>query len=183
VRRPCVAGHVAQPTSQDVDLGFGHRCGHGLVSGLAVGGCYPPSWSGRTSWQQRPSATRAPSASPPGLSGKVAWPPPRCSPAGRAIPRDWLGLATAALATLAAGLILWFCWRFVGAGLGDVRLAVLGGLGLGHVTHTGLVIGVATFTLITLTKAAVTLARGGTRHGSFPFGPALATGFLLAAAL
>jgi leader peptidase (prepilin peptidase) / N-methyltransferase len=96
---------------------------------------------------------------------------------GSAITRDRHGLAMAALATLAAGLILGFCWRFASAGLGDVRLAVLGGLGLGHVTRTGPLIGVATFTLITLitlTKAAVTLARGGTRHGSFPFGPALA---------
>jgi leader peptidase (prepilin peptidase) / N-methyltransferase len=101
---------------------------------------------------------------------------------GSAITGDWRGLAAAALATLAAGLILGFCWRVTGAGLGDVRLAVLGGLGLGHVTHLGLVIGVATFALSTLTTAAVTLAHGATRHSTIPYGPALVAGFLLAAA-
>jgi leader peptidase (prepilin peptidase)/N-methyltransferase len=69
-----------------------------------------------------------------------------------------------------------------GAGLGDVRLAVLGGLGLGHGTHLGLVIGVATFALITLTTADVTLAQGATRHNTFAYAPGLAAGFLLAAA-
>jgi leader peptidase (prepilin peptidase) / N-methyltransferase len=70
-----------------------------------------------------------------------------------------------------------------GAGLVDDRLAVLGGLGLGHVDRTGLVIEVATFTNVTLATAAVSLARGGTRDGTLPYSPALATGFLLAAAL
>jgi leader peptidase (prepilin peptidase)/N-methyltransferase len=102
---------------------------------------------------------------------------------GSAIARDWRGLATAALAAIASGLIVGFCWRFAGAGLGDVRLAVLGGLGLGHVDRMSLVVGVVAFTLITLTAAAVCLARGGSRHDAIPYGPALATGFLLAAAV
>ena len=39
------------------------------------------------------------------------------------------------------------------------------------------------FTLITLTTATVCLARGGSRHDAIPYGPALATGCLLAAAV
>jgi leader peptidase (prepilin peptidase)/N-methyltransferase len=60
---------------------------------------------------------------------------------------------------------------------------VLGGLGLGHVDRMSLVVGVVAFTVITLTAAAVCLARGGSRHDTIPYGPALATGFLLAAAV
>ena len=39
----------------------------------------------------------------------------------------------------------------------------------------------AAFILITVTQATVTLARGGTRHSTFPYGPAIATAFLFAA--
>jgi leader peptidase (prepilin peptidase) / N-methyltransferase len=75
------------------------------------------------------------------------------------------------------------CWRFAGAGFGDVRLATLGGLGLGHATHRGLLMALAAFTLITVTQAVVTLMRGGDRRSTIPYGPALAVGFLLSAAL
>ena len=76
------------------------------------------------------------------------------------------------------------CWRFAGAGFGDVRLAVLSGLrGLGivHPTHLGLVVAVAALILITVTQATVTLARGGNRHTTFPYGPAIAAALVVAA--
>ena len=73
------------------------------------------------------------------------------------------------------------CWRFASAGFGDVRLAVLGGLGLVNPTHRGLVFAVAAFIIITLSQATVVLARGGNRRTHFPFGPAIAIAFAVAA--
>ena len=102
---------------------------------------------------------------------------------GLAIHGDWPGLALSGVAALASGLVMLLCWRFAGAGFGDVRLATLGGLGLGHATHRGLLLALAAFTLITVTQAVVTLMRGGDRRSTIPYGPALAVGFLLAAAL
>jgi leader peptidase (prepilin peptidase)/N-methyltransferase len=96
---------------------------------------------------------------------------------------DWSGLVISAVAAVASGLTLLLCWRFAGAGFGDVRLATLGGLGLGHATHRGLLVALAAFALITVTQAAITLMRGGNHRSSFPYGPALAIGFLLAASL
>jgi leader peptidase (prepilin peptidase)/N-methyltransferase len=96
---------------------------------------------------------------------------------------DWPGLVLSGAAALASGLTMLMCWRFVGAGFGDVRLATLGGLGLGHATHRGLLIALSTFTLITMTQAVITLMRGGDRRSTFPYGPALAVGFLLAIGL
>jgi leader peptidase (prepilin peptidase)/N-methyltransferase len=93
----------------------------------------------------------------------------------------WIGSALAV--SLAAGLIFGLFWRFLGAGFGDVRIAILGGLGLAHPTRVGCVVGFAAFVLITLTQAVVTLASGGTRHSLFPYGPAIAAAFLLAAAV
>ena len=100
-----------------------------------------------------------------------------------AVRGDWSGLALSGVAAVASGLVMLLCWRFAGAGFGDVRLATLGGLGLGHATHRGLVMALAAFTLITVTQAVVTLMRGGDRRSTIPYGPALAVGFLLAAAL
>lgn len=85
-------------------------------------------------------------------------------------------------ASACAGLIMLACWRFLGAGFGDVRLAGLGGLGLGHATVSGLILGVALFALLIFAQTV----RAGTRHerhAHIPYGPALAIGFLLAAAL
>jgi leader peptidase (prepilin peptidase) / N-methyltransferase len=48
-------------------------------------------------------------------------------------------------------------------------------------TQLGLVVAVAAFILITVTQATVTLARGGNRHTTFPYGPAIAASFVLAA--
>lgn len=103
--------------------------------------------------------------------------------AGYSVHRDWGGLALSGVAAVASGLVILLCWRFAGAGFGDVRLAAFGGLGLGHVTQRGLVVGFIAFIVLTLVQAGVTLARGGDRDTTFPYGPALATGFLLAATL
>jgi leader peptidase (prepilin peptidase)/N-methyltransferase len=102
---------------------------------------------------------------------------------GLAVQGDWSGLVISAVAAVASGLTLLLCWRFAGAGFGDVRLATLGGLGLGHATHRGLLVALAAFALITATQAVITLMRGGNRRSTFPYGPALAIGFLLAASL
>lgn len=95
---------------------------------------------------------------------------------------DYLSVLLTGVACLSVGAIMVLCWRFAGLGFGDVRLGVLGGFGLGHATHHGIVIAIATFTVVTLTQALVVLARGGSRDSKFPYGPALTLGFLLAAA-
>lgn len=100
---------------------------------------------------------------------------------GLSLSNDWRGLVTSGVAAAAAGLIMLLCWRFAELGFGDVRLATLGGLGLGHASERGLVIALAGFVLITLVQATVVLARGGDSRTRLPYGPALATGFLLAA--
>jgi leader peptidase (prepilin peptidase)/N-methyltransferase len=102
---------------------------------------------------------------------------------GLAVEGDWPGLAISGVAAAVSGLTLLLCWRFAGAGFGDVRLATLGGLGLGHATHRGLLVALATFALITVIQAMITLMRGGNRRSTIPYGPALAIGFLLAASL
>src|SRR3954454_16452387 len=102
---------------------------------------------------------------------------------GLAVQGDWTGLLISGVAAVASGLTLLLCWRFAGAGFGDVRLATLGGLGLGHATHHGLLVALAGFALIIGVQAAITVARGGDRRRNIPYGPALAIGFLLAATL
>jgi leader peptidase (prepilin peptidase)/N-methyltransferase len=102
---------------------------------------------------------------------------------GLALHGDWRGLLISAIAATASGLTLLLCWRFAGAGFGDVRLATLGGLGLGHATHHGLLVALAGFALIIGVQAAITVARGEDRRSNIPYGPALAIGFLLAATL
>ena len=96
---------------------------------------------------------------------------------------DWRGLLLAGFASAAAGLILAACWRFAGAGFGDVRLAALGGLGLGHTSPRALLWAFVAFTLIVAAQAIWTLARGGNRQTMFAYGPALAIGFGLAGTL
>ena len=103
--------------------------------------------------------------------------------AAAAVTAHWEWVWSAVAVSLAAGLSFMICWRFFGAGFGDVRVAVLGGLGVAHPTRVGLLIGFGVFVLITLSQAAVTLARGGTRHSLFPYGPAIAAAFLIAGAV
>ena len=93
----------------------------------------------------------------------------------------WRWAVLAAISAAAAGVILLICWRFAGAGFGDVRLAVLGGLGLVDPTHRGLALAVAAFIVLTLSQATVVLARGGSRRSQFPYGPAIAIAFAIAA--
>ncbi|GAA4745863.1 hypothetical protein GCM10023328_30060 [Modestobacter marinus] len=102
---------------------------------------------------------------------------------GLAMRGDWGGLLLSGVSTVAAGFTMLLCWRFAGAGYGDVRLATLGGLGLGHATSGGLLLGLAVFAGVSCAQGGIALARGGTRQTTIPFGPALAAGFLLAATL
>lgn len=95
--------------------------------------------------------------------------------------QDWTGLILTYAAALAAGMILGFCWRFAGLGFGDVRLAIVGGLGLGHTTYRGLAIALAVFAVVTMTQAARTRLRTYDRTAHLPYGPALAVFFLVAA--
>jgi leader peptidase (prepilin peptidase)/N-methyltransferase len=101
---------------------------------------------------------------------------------GLTVHYDWRGLILSGAAVAASGLTMLLCWRFAGAGFGDVRLATLGGLGLGHTTYCGALVGLVFFCGITLIQAGTALARGGNRDTPIPFGPALATAALIAAA-
>ena len=71
---------------------------------------------------------------------------------GLAVRSDWLGLVISGVAALVSGLTLLLCWRFVGAGFGDVRLATLGGhLSFGFATmvnHNALRQGVSEWTTV-----------------------------------
>lgn len=94
---------------------------------------------------------------------------------------QWRWAVWAAVSAIVAGAILAVCWRFAGAGFGDVRLAVLGGLGLVHPTRLGLASAVGVFILITVTQAVVTIVRGGNRRSMIPYGPAMGLAFVIAA--
>lgn len=95
----------------------------------------------------------------------------------------WRWATAAGLAAVATAVVFGFCWRFLGAGFGDVRIAVLGGVGLANPTHAGVAAAIAAFIVITLGQAVTTLARGGNRKTLFPYGPAIAVAFLVAAIL
>jgi len=96
--------------------------------------------------------------------------------------RDWRGWASSVIASIAAASILALCWRFAGAGFGDVRIAAFGGLGLGHTTQRGLLLALSGFTILLTAQALWTLARTKDRTATVALGPALAIGFLIAAA-
>ena len=93
----------------------------------------------------------------------------------------WQWAASAGLSAVAAGLVLAVCWRFIGMGFGDVRLAALGGLGIVDPTRVAVAAGALAFVLITLVQAGITLARGGDRHTMLPYGPAIAIAFMVVA--
>lgn len=93
----------------------------------------------------------------------------------------WRWAAFAAISGTVAAAIFAFCWRFLGAGFGDVRLAVLGGIGLTEPTRIGIIAAFAAFIVITLGQAVVVLARGGNRYTRFAYGPAIAASFVVAA--
>lgn len=95
----------------------------------------------------------------------------------------WRWALLAAVSAAAAGVIFAFCWQFLGAGFGDVRIAVLGGLGLVNPTHVGVGAGIGLFIVLTLGQAATVLARGGNRRTLFPYAPAIAAAFVIVAVL
>jgi leader peptidase (prepilin peptidase)/N-methyltransferase len=92
----------------------------------------------------------------------------------------WHWALLAAVGAISSGLVLAFCWRYLGAGYGDVRIAIVGGLGLVHSTYVGIAAGIGTFALVTLIQAVAVLARGGDRRTLFPYGPAIAAAFVVA---
>lgn len=95
---------------------------------------------------------------------------------------NWHALLVAFIAASLSALVLACCWRFAGLGFGDVRLGLLGGLALGHVTEAGLFAAFAAFTLIALGQVVFTLTHGGSRHSHIAVGPALAAALLVGAA-
>ena len=92
----------------------------------------------------------------------------------------WHWALLAAVGAISAGLVFAFCRRFLGAGYGDVRIAIVGGLGLFHSAYVGIAAGIGTFALITLIQAVAVVARGGNRSTLFPYGPAIAAAFVIA---
>jgi leader peptidase (prepilin peptidase) / N-methyltransferase len=98
------------------------------------------------------------------------------------VTQDWRGLLVTLFGSAAAGAILALCWRFAGAGFGDVRLATVGGIGLGHTTDRNLVLALLTFMALTMTQAICTYIRARDRKAHFAYGPGLVVGFLVAAA-
>lgn len=88
-----------------------------------------------------------------------------------------------AAAGLASFLIFGLCWRLAGLGFGDVRLAVLGSLGLGHARALGIASGCAVMGLVLLSQSLWTLDRTHDRTRAFPYGPAIAAGYLVAGLL
>ena len=94
---------------------------------------------------------------------------------------DWRALAVATVSAASSAAIFLICWRFLGAGFGDVRLAALGGLGLGHATFASLAAGVGFFAVVLTVQAIWTMTVTHDRHATFGYGPALAVGFLVAA--
>jgi leader peptidase (prepilin peptidase)/N-methyltransferase len=98
------------------------------------------------------------------------------------VTQDWRGLLVTLIASAAAGAILALCWKFAGAGFGDVRLATVGGIGLGHTTHRNLALALLALMALTMIQAIWTYIRTRDRKAHFAYGPGLVVGFLIAAA-
>jgi leader peptidase (prepilin peptidase)/N-methyltransferase len=96
---------------------------------------------------------------------------------------QWRPVAVAIVACVALFGVALVGWRFAGLGRGDVRLAALGGLGLGWSSARGLALGLAVFCVACVVQEIVTLARGGDRHTMMALGPPLCCGFLVGAAM
>jgi leader peptidase (prepilin peptidase) / N-methyltransferase len=95
---------------------------------------------------------------------------------------DVRALALTIVAVGAGGLVLAFCWRFLGIGFGDVRLAALGGLGLGHTTPIPLALGVLALAAALSATVVWTVLRSGERVAQVSYGPAIALSAIVAAA-
>ena len=102
---------------------------------------------------------------------------------GFATRHDWIGLALTAIAALASAAIMLVCWRLLGVGLGDVRLALLGGLGLGGADQTGLLVGLTVCAVTVGCRVVTQRTISGSWQGHIPLGPALAAGFISAVVL
>jgi leader peptidase (prepilin peptidase) / N-methyltransferase len=87
-----------------------------------------------------------------------------------------------ALVALVAAVACYAALMAARVGRGDTRLGFLGALGLGAVGPRGAISGAGTLCLVLLVQVIVTVVRGGDRHSRIAFGPALATGFIVAAA-
>ena len=87
-----------------------------------------------------------------------------------------------ALVALVAAVACYAALMAARVGRGDTRLGFLGALGLGAVGPRGAIIGAVALCLALLAQVIVTLVRGGDRHSRIAFGPALAAGFIVAAA-
>ncbi len=192
---PLLAGRGLRQISRG-DAWSGSTRSVAVVAGLIVGAGGMLAARQAGSWWYLPgllvwALTLAAAATCDGLTQRIPTPLVRQGSAVTALlvlvaaslAGDWRGLLLAGLSSAAAGLILAACWKFAGAGFGDVRLAALGGLGLGHTSPRALLWALVVFTLIIAAQAIWTLARGGNRHTMFAYGPALAIGFGLAATL
>lgn len=96
---------------------------------------------------------------------------------------DWHRGVKTLITVAVSGILVGACWRFAGAGFGDVRLAALGGLGLGASTGISVLCGALTFAALVFVQGVWTMIRAGDRHVMVPLGPALAVGLLVAAAV
>ncbi len=93
------------------------------------------------------------------------------------------GTARALVTAGALGAVFRALVALAGVGRGDVRLAVLGGLGLGHLTRPGALAGGVAFTAAGLLSLLLTRRRtAGAVQRRVPLGPAMVAGFLAAAA-
>lgn len=93
----------------------------------------------------------------------------------------WHWAEFAAISGAVAAVIFTFFWRFLGVGFGDVRIALLGGVGIVEPTRTGLTAALAVLVVILLTQALMAMSRGGNRHTMIAFGPAIAAAAVVAA--
>ncbi|GHE06855.1 hypothetical protein GCM10011381_00400 [Klenkia taihuensis] len=93
----------------------------------------------------------------------------------------WVVLAGALAGALLLTGAFMVAWRYAGVGRGDVRLAVLSGLGLGFASPTSLVAGVTVWAAFVAGQSAVCRARGGSFATEIPMAPGFALGSLVAA--
>lgn len=70
-------------------------------------------------------------------------------------------------------------WRYAGAGRGDVRLATLGGLGLGFASAVGLIAGLIVWAVVTALPSIRSGARGGSLGAEIALAPGLVAGLLV----
>lgn len=89
-------------------------------------------------------------------------------------------LIVGVVASAAAFTILLVGWRFADVGFGDVRLAALGGLGLGAATYLGVLVAVVVTSVLIAGRTAMALRRARDPAARFALGPALVAGFFVA---